>query len=330
MRPDVLLVHAFTVKKHSYRFSGHNSKPKGRTLISSSLKTPPKVQSSLFSKISKMSPYIGNLVSLNPHGIGLRCSNLKRSRCNSDNLRRLPLARKVSDEREVILKTQVDQVVSSSQVAKKKSRQSFCMSTKISWVKDYQSCPPGTNMRRWLEEKNARDGTKVSYTSFRRWVVNLQSMTRSDLETYFPVYSRKNFTRPLNEMEEVLVKFLSVRNFRLHASGKRKSTPCYIRAKAKEFFDEMYGDDSSIDFKASNGWLDRFQNSFKHLLDPELLHKNPKHLTSNQGASKEKLSTPSSMNIVTMGKADTVLDDHSLTKKDIEFLQGLMSDLSNY
>ena len=122
-----------------------------------------------------MNSYIGNLVSLNPHVIDLRCTHPKRSRCNSDNLKRLPLARKVSDKREAILETQVDQLVSSSQVAKKKSRQSFCMSTKILWVKDYQSCPPGTNMRSWLERKNARDGTKVSYTSFRRWVMNLQS-----------------------------------------------------------------------------------------------------------------------------------------------------------
>ena len=277
-----------------------------------------------------MNSNIGNLSSNNPHVIDLRCYNRKRSRTDSDNLQRLTLARNVSDDREIILEKQVDQVVSSSQVARKKSRQSFSMSTKISWVKEYQSCPPGTNMRSWLEKKNASDSAKVSYTSFRRWVMNLQTMKQSDLETYFPVRSKKHFIRPHDEMEKVLVEFLRIRNSRLRAAGKRKSTPCYIRAKAKEFFDEMYGDDSSIDFKASNGWFGRFQDSYKHLLDPESIQKNPEQVTSSQGTFKENLFTPCSTNRVNLDKTDIVPDGHSLTRKDIEYLNDLMNEMPDF
>jgi len=182
-------------------------------------------------------------------------------------------------------------------------------------------------MRNWLEKKNKVDNTKVSYTSFRRWVMNLQTMPPSHSETYFPVHS-KNFIRPQNEMEKVLVDFLRVRNSRLRAAGKRKSTPCYIRAKAKEFFDEIYGDDSSIDFKASIGWLGRFRDSYKHLFDPEISDKNQGHLPSDQG-TEDLLSTYSSIYKGTVGKIDVVPNCHSLTRKDIEFLQELLNELSN-
>jgi len=268
-----------------------------------------------------------NLSTSNRHIIDLRCPSRKRSRSGGDNLRKPTLTRNVSDDTEDDHKPQADHVVSSSQVPKKKSRQSFSMSTKISWVKEYQSCPPGTNMRNWLEKKNKGGNTKVSYTSFRRWVMNLQTMSSSDLETYFPVRS-KNFVRPHNEMEKVLVEFLRVRNSRLRAAGKRKSTPCYIRAKAKEFFDEIYGDDSSIDLKASIGWLGRFTDSYKHVFDPEISNKNPEHLPADQ-ETEDQLSTHSSLDKGTMGKIDVVPSCHSLSRKDIEYLQELMNELSN-
>ena len=108
-----------------------------------------------------MNSNIGNLYSNNPHVIDLRCSNRKRSRTDSDNPQRQTMARNISDDREIILEKQVNQIVTSSYVARKKSRQSFSKSTKISWVKEYQSFPPGTNMRSWLEKKNASDNTKV-------------------------------------------------------------------------------------------------------------------------------------------------------------------------
>lgn len=181
----------------------------------------------------------------------------------------LKLCRKVTHERDDIYT--VAPVVSSSNIPRKKQRQSFSMKTKLSWVKDYQSKPAGTNMRSWLDRKNIDENTKVSYTSFRRWNSTLQHMTNRDIISCSSPYLKKNFISPHDEMEKVLIEFLKIRNHRLRSTGRRKSTPSYIKAKAIEFYGELYGDDSTHKFKASNGWLSRFQDAYRHLLDPDLL-----------------------------------------------------------
>lgn len=160
-------------------------------------------------------------------------------------------------------------LTSSSKNSSRKSRQSFSMATKIVWVKEFQACPQGTNMRKWLEDKNISENTSVSYTSFRRWNMSLKHMTNKDISRCSSLFSKKIYCRPHSEMEKVLVEFLRIRNQRLRAFGRRKSTPGYIKAKAMEFYVEMYGDDCPQKFKASNGWLGRFQDSYVHLLNPD-------------------------------------------------------------
>uniref|UniRef100_A0A7S2R705 HTH CENPB-type domain-containing protein n=1 Tax=Eucampia antarctica TaxID=49252 RepID=A0A7S2R705_9STRA len=188
----------------------------------------------------------------------------------NEKLCTLKLARKVSyndvDKNDIHTAAPV---VSSDKSSERRIRQTFTMSTKISWVKGYLSCPQGTNMRNWLERKNASENTRVSYTSFRRWNMTLHNMTHKDIMNCSSRLSKKISVRPHNEMEKVLIEFLRIRNYRLRASGRRKSTPVYIRAKAKEFYEEMYGDDSPLEFKASSGWLGRFQDAYRHLIDPD-------------------------------------------------------------
>jgi hypothetical protein len=196
-------------------------------------------------------------------------SKMTKSHDQNNNLSVLKLTRKVSDERE---NRRSVSVLSCSSIPRKKQRQSFSMKTKLAWVKEYQLNPSGTNMRGWLDKKNIVENTKVSYTSFRRWNSTLQNMTNKDIMSYSSPYSKKNSVRPHDEMEKVLIDFLIIRNHRLRSSGRRKSTPGYIKAKAIEFYGELYGDDATHKFKASNGWLSRFQDAYRHLLDPDSLN----------------------------------------------------------
>lgn len=178
----------------------------------------------------------------------------------------------------------ISPVTLSRKISATKSRQSFSMATKILWVKEFQACPQGTNMRQWLEEKNVSAHTRVSYTSFRRWNMTLKNMTNKDILRCSSLFSKKNYCRPHSEMEKVLVEFLRIRNHRLRAFGRRKSTPGYIKSKAMEFYIEMYGDDCPQTFKASNGWLGRFQDSYAHLLDPDF----SKHETETKSREDRK------------------------------------------
>ena len=70
-------------------------------------------------------------------------------------------------------------------------------------------------------------------------------------------------------MEEILVGLLRIRNERLRKEGKPKSPHAYIRKKAEQFYFDMYGD-SATSFKFSSGWVFRFQDRYKHVLDPDV------------------------------------------------------------
>jgi len=258
----------------------------------------------------------------------------KRRRPKDEDLGRPKLARTVSDNETDDHDIEVDQTVSSSQSEEKKSRQSFQMTTKISWVKEYQSCPKGTNMRYWLKRKNESENTKVSYTSFRRWVMNLQSMPNKELESLLRVRSKKKIIRPQNEMEEVLIEFLRIRNCRLQASGKPKSSPSYIRAKAKEFYEEMYGEKSSAEFNASTSWFGHFQDSYKHLFELKFALTDIDSMPADQ-VSTEETETISLSDSVVSDQVEALplvknnANEKCLTLRDIEFLQQLMSEPSD-
>jgi len=226
----------------------------------------------------------------------------------------------------------IPQTSSSCKITVSKSRQSFSMTTKIFWVKEFQACPQGTNMRKWLEEKNISENTRVSYTSFRRWNMTLKNMTNEDIFNCSSLFSKKNYRRPHSEMEKVLVEFLRIRNHRLRAFGRRKSTPGYIKAKAMEFYEELYGDDSTQKFKASNGWLGRFQDSYIHLLDPEfskLENESEKRDAQSKYQSTENIEKEFILDNDTESLISDSDEDKSVTLKDMAYLQQVILDPLN-
>ena len=65
------------------------------------------------------------------------------------------------------------------------------------------------------------------------------------------------------------MQYLGVRNDTLRRKGLPITTIAFIKLKADMFYNDMYGSGVNVkDFKCSNGWVHRFKERYKDILDP--------------------------------------------------------------
>jgi hypothetical protein len=253
------------------------------------------------------------------------------SYCRKDKRRSVKRAREVPDD---VVSSSInhESYYSSSSQLERKSRRSYTTATKIEWVREFQSCPQGTTMRSWLQTKNKAEGTNVTYASFRRWVTNFQNVTDKNASTNVSSVVNNVPSCPLTALEDVLAQFLKLRNSRLRASEEPISSPNYIKAKALEFYEEMYGNDSTFEFRASNSWLHDFLESHKNALDPEDSTHDDREVVRDFASANQELELPtserqSSVNCHISGKQSRT--DNRLTLKDIHFFQQIILQSAN-
>ena len=158
---------------------------------------------------------------------------------------------------------------------KKITRRCYKLSTKIKLVEDYRSHHPAMPMSQWLQKLNvSSEGDFVlPYSTFKKWVNNYDDMVaKADKfnECKGKLEKKKLRVRPYSDMESILAEYLRLRNIRLRSEGKPISSMNFIRAKAKEFYADLYGEEKAQLFKASSGWACRFKKYFRSILKPPM------------------------------------------------------------
>ena len=158
---------------------------------------------------------------------------------------------------------------------KKTTRRCYKLSTKIKLVEEYRSHHPAIPMSQWLQKLNvSSEGNCVlPYSTFKKWVNNYDDMVaKADKfnECKGKLEKKKLRVRPYSDMESILAEYLRLRNIRLRSEGKPISSMNFIRAKAKEFYADLYGEEKAQLFKASSGWACRFKKYFRSILKPPM------------------------------------------------------------
>ena len=204
-----------------------------------------------------------------------------------------------------------------SKKSMKRKRGSKSLPTQSGKTNDFTS--RAKKLKSWLNGVNERDELglgHLSYQTIYKWVQNYsETVTKQNDDSGLNVDDKKknvnstwkmgkasvngdfssDYTsigdfkkvrsRPYQELENILVAYLKVRNENLRKRGLRPSSVQFIKERANLFYRDMYTDgtddnmaysiganangaNAQKEFKCSNGWVHRFKKRYKHILEP--------------------------------------------------------------